>query len=91
MADKMLTHHWNRKRAQRTNTLMRGEVSITAKGTRYHLVCPYNEHLVGTLKRIGGWWRPRSGIWSLPTSAREPLRSTLRAHFQASQLPEGWR
>lgn len=87
----MFEHHWKRKRAQRLNTVMRGEVQITRRGDRFHLVCPFNEHLVVTLKRLGGYWRSRSGVWSLPTTNANDLRNTLRAHFEPAQLPEGWR
>lgn len=87
----MFDHHWKRKRAQRLNTILRGEVQITRIGDRLHLVCPFDAHLVGTLKRLGGWWRHRSGVWSLPLTSQNDLRNTLKAHFTPAQLPEGWR
>lgn len=81
--------HWTHLRERRDQVRAEGGVDVQKVGRRYHVVSSYNNEFRAGLVSLGGRWRDRSQVWSVPVATRPHLIALIEKCYGAEKVP-GW-
>jgi len=85
----MRINPWQRHYHSDPASLARGEVTITRRGKRIIIACPYQEAFkLGARSIAGASWRGSIRVWSFPTAQRGAVRDLVARVFGGQWLPD---
>lgn len=76
-----LTAHWNNHRKHNQHIRDAGEIEVRRVMTKLQVVAPFDARFPPLARSIGGKWRHRSQIWSIPSANEAQLLQFLRDIF----------
>lgn len=81
--------NWQRHYHSDRASLRRGEVTITRRGSRVLVACPYREDFIAGARGILDWkWRGAVKVWSFPTSEMSEVRDLIDHIFGREWVPQ---
>jgi hypothetical protein len=83
--------YWENKREYHATIRKQGRVLVTSVASRLQVISPFNPEFREGAKRIGGFWRSRSRVWTFPgeiPDQRIALAELLARVYGADTVPE---
>ena len=56
-------------------------ITTEKRGDKVEIICPYNDHVIAALKKLGGKWNGANRAWNVPARAEKEARAALIATF----------